>query len=85
MSEAVPVRFRQPRDRPHEEQPLRLGGPVSVGSLLVAVTLKPLDELPDGVHLEGVLAELGGVVAASVTDWYSKRGHEFCVSVPDVA
>lgn len=63
---------------------MRHAGPVSVGSLLVAVTLKPVDELLDGVHLEGVLAELGGVVAGSVGDWYDRRGHEFCVSVPDV-
>jgi hypothetical protein len=76
------MRFRQ--HRPHEERPVR-HGPVSVGSLLVAVTLKPVDELPDGAHLETVLAELGGVVAASVGDWYERRGHEFLVSVPDVA
>jgi hypothetical protein len=78
------MRFRQVRGRPHEETPVHRG-PVSVGSLLVAVTLKPWDELPDGMHLEDVLTELGGVVAASVSDWYHKRGHEFCVSVPDVA
>jgi hypothetical protein len=76
------MRFRQAR--PHEERPVHRG-PVSVGSLLVAVTLKPPDELPDGVHLEGVLAELGGVVTASVADWYDGRGHEFLVSMPDVA
>jgi len=76
------MRFRQVR--PHEERPVQRG-PVSVGSLLVAVTLKPFDELPEGVHLEGVLAELGGVVTASVADWYGKRGHEFLVSMPDVA
>lgn len=78
------MRFRTPRERPHEDRPVHRG-PVSVGSLLVAVTLKPFDELPDGVHLEGVLAELGGVVAESVACWYDKRGHEFCQSCPDVA
>lgn len=78
------MRFRQVRDRPHEEAPVHHGH-VSVGSILVAVTLKPLEELPPGTHLESVLAELGGVVAESVVGWYDKRGHQFCVSVPDVA
>lgn len=78
------MRFRQVRDRPHEERPERRGA-VSVGSLLVAVTLKPVDELPAGVHLEGVLAELGSVVAESVNSWYDRRGHKVCMSVPDVA
>ncbi|WP_190276761.1 hypothetical protein [Catenulispora acidiphila] len=49
------------------------------------MTLKPINELPPGVHLEGVLTELGGVVAETVGNWYDKRGHEFCVSVPDIA
>lgn len=78
------MRFRQVRDRPHEERPVRRG-PVSVGSLLVAVTLKPLEELPPGVHLDGVLDELGGVLATAAGDWYDKRGHEFLVCAPDVA
>lgn len=78
------MRFRQHRERPHEEQPVRRG-PVSVGSLLIAVTLKPLEELPPEVTLETVLADLGGAVAGTVADWYDKRGHEFCVAAPDVA
>lgn len=78
------MRFRQHRDRPHEETPVRRG-PVSVGSILIAVTLKPFEELPAGTHLEGVLSELGGVVAGATAEWYDKRGHEFCMSVPDVA
>lgn len=77
------MRFRPVPGRPHEERPVRRS-PVSVGSLLVAVTLKPLNELPEGVHLEGVLEELGGVLAIAAGDWYDKRGHEFCVSVPSV-
>ncbi|NUQ98307.1 MAG: hypothetical protein HOY79_17745 [Streptomyces sp.] len=60
-------------------------GPVSVGSILVAVTLKPLDELPPGVYLDGVLDELGGVLATAASDWYDRRGREFCVCAPDVA
>lgn len=59
--------------------------PVSVGSLLVAVTLKPRAELPDGVHLEGVLEELGECIAELTDDWYERRGHRFCVAAPDVA
>lgn len=78
------MRFRQIRDRPHEETPVRYG-PVSIGSILVAVMLKPLEELPPGTHLKGVLTELGGVVSESVAGWYDKRGHQFCVSAPDVA
>lgn len=59
--------------------------PVSVGSLVVAVTLRPPAELPDGVHLEGVLEELGDIVAELTDDWYERRGHRFCVAAPDVA
>lgn len=59
--------------------------PVSVGSLLVAVTLKPAAELPDGTHLEGVLEELGEIVAELTDDWYARRGHRFLVCAPDVA
>lgn len=78
------MRFRQHRERPHEETPVHRG-PVSVGSLLVAVTLKPFEELPTGVTLETVLADLGGAVAGTVVDWYDKRGYKVCVAVPDVA
>lgn len=59
--------------------------PVSVGSLLIAVTLKPPRELPDNVHLEGVLEELGEIVAELTDDWYERRGHRFLVCAPDVA
>lgn len=76
--------FRQVPGRPHEERPVRRS-PVSIASLVVAVTLKPIEELPPGVHLDGVLDELGGVLATAAGDWYDKRGHEFCVAAPDVA
>lgn len=75
------MRFRQ--FRPHEERPVH-EGPVSVGSLAVSVTLKPLNELPDGVHLEAVLEELGGIVAGVTGDWFKQRGHVFCVAAPSV-
>lgn len=78
------MRFRQHRERPHEETPVHRG-PVSVGSLLIAVTLKPFEELPPGVTLETVLADLGGAVGGTVADWYEKGGDKFCVAVPDVA
>ena len=60
-------------------------GPVSVGSLAVSVTLKPFEELPDGIHLESVLEELACVLAEAAGNWYDKRGREFCVSIPSVA
>jgi len=59
--------------------------PVSVGSLLVAVTLRPVGELPDGVHLEGVLEELGDIISELTDDWYERRGQRFLVCAPDVA
>lgn len=78
------MRWRTPRDRQHEEQPVRRE-PVSVGSLLVAVTLKPASELPDGAHLEGVLEELGEMICELTDDWYERRGSCFLVCAPDVA
>lgn len=77
------MRFRQAHGRPHEERPVR-DGPVSVGSLAVSVTLKPFGELPDSVHLETVLEELGGIVAGATDRWYKERGHVFCVAAPSV-
>lgn len=59
--------------------------PVSVGSLLVAVTLRPVAELPDGVYLEGVLEELGDIISELTDDWYERRGQQFLVCAPDVA
>lgn len=59
--------------------------PVSVGSLLIAVTLRPMEELPNGVHLEGVLEELGEIVSEVTDDWFERRGRQFLVCAPDVA
>lgn len=78
------VRFRTPWDRPHEEQPVR-HDPVSVGSILVAVTLKPAEEMPTGVHAADVLADLAEIVAEAVEDWWEHLGYEFCQTCPDVA
>lgn len=77
------MRFRQVRGRPHEERPVR-EGPVSVASLLVAVTVKPLEQLPANVHPEDVLTELGGVLNEAAEGWYRQRGHAFCVAAPSV-
>lgn len=78
------MRWRTPRDRPHEENPVRRE-PVSVGSLLIAVTLKPASELPDGTYLEGVLEELGDIISELTDDWFERRGHWVLVHAPDVA
>lgn len=75
------MRFRQ--FRPHEERPVR-DEPVSMASILVAVTVKPLEQLPANVHPEDVLAELGGVLGTAAEGWYKDRGHVFCVAAPSV-
>lgn len=77
------MRFRQVPGRKHEERPVRTNA-VSIGSLAVSVTLKPFEELPDGVHLEAVLEELGGIVADATDSWYKDRGHVFCVAAPSI-
>lgn len=77
------MRFRQAHGRPHEERPVR-DRPVSVASILIAVTVKPLEQLPANVHPEDVLAELGGVLGGAAEDWFERRGHVFCVVAPSI-
>lgn len=78
------MRFRQVRGRPHEETPV-YRGPVSIASLVVAVTVKPPETLPHGVHAADVLEDLREIVEEAVEHWWMHLGFEFCETVPDVA
>jgi hypothetical protein len=77
------MRFRQHRDRRHEEQPVRPAP--SISSIVVAVTIKPPEQLPDGLHASDVLDDLAEIVAETVEDWWEHLGYEFCETLPDVA
>lgn len=72
------MRFRTPRDRPHEDRPLPPSG-ARHGSLLIAMTSRP------GVDLPEVMAEVESIVVQQLTDWYWARGHTLLERVPDVA
>lgn len=77
------MRFRTPRDRPHEEQPVRT--PPSIISIVVAVVVKPPEKLPPGVHAADVLEDLREIVEDAVDDWWKCLGFEYCEMAPDVA
>lgn len=77
------MRFRTMRERPHEERPVHT--PPSISSILVAVTIKPPEKLPAGVHADDVLEDLREIVEDAVDDWWEHLGYDFCESAPDVA
>lgn len=71
------MRFRQVRDRPHEERPLRAGS--RTGSILIALHAR------ENADVDAVMAELEELVRALLRDWYARRGHEVVEALPDVA
>jgi hypothetical protein len=83
MSEAVHVRFHLVRERPHEEVPVR--PKPSIGSVVVALTIKPPEQLPEGVEFADVVEQVAAVVRKPVEQWYEAGGRELLMSAPDVA
>lgn len=77
------MRFRTMRERPHEERPVRAAP--SISSIVVAVTVKPPEKLPHGVHAADVLEDLREIVEEAVEHWWEHLGFEFCETLPDVA
>lgn len=72
------MRFRTPRDRPHEDRPLRHGHG-QTGSILIA-----LHALPD-VDVDAVMAEVEVLLRKALSAWWDERGHELLERVPEVA
>jgi len=75
------MRFRQ--HRPHEERPVH--PKPSIGSVVIALTIRPPEQLPAGVEFADVVEQVAEVVRAPVEAWYRDGGHELLMSVPDVA
>lgn len=57
----------------------------SISSVVVAVTIKPPEKLPAGVHASDVLEDLREIVEEAVDHWWEHLGYEFCETLPDVA
>lgn len=77
------MRFRLVRERPHEEAPVR--PKPSIGSVVVALTIKPPEQLPEGVEFADVVEQVADVVRKRVEQWYEAGGRELLMSAPDVA
>lgn len=76
--------FRRVRERPHEERPVR--PKPSIGSVVVALTVKPPELLPAGVAFEDVVEQVAAVVRGPVQKWYDEDGGEdLLMCAPDVA
>lgn len=75
------MRFRQVR--PHEERPVP--PKPSIGSVVIALTIRPPEQLPAGVEFADVVEQVAEVVRKPVDEWYRNGGHELLMSVPDVA
>lgn len=83
MPEAVHVRFHLVRERPHEEAPVR--PKPSIGSVVIALTIKPPELLPAGVEFADIVEQVAAVVRKPVEQWYEAGGRELLMSAPDVA
>lgn len=71
------------RERPHEETPVR--PKPSIGSVVIALTIKPPELLPAGVEFDDVVEQVANVVRRPVEQWYEAGGRELLMSAPDVA
>lgn len=78
------MRFRQVRGRPHEEKPVR--PKPSVGSVLIALTVKPPEQLPAGVGFEDVVDQVIDAIRKPLGEWYENGGgRDVLLCAPDVA
>jgi 16S rRNA A1518/A1519 N6-dimethyltransferase RsmA/KsgA/DIM1 with predicted DNA glycosylase/AP lyase activity len=75
------VRFRQVR--PHEERPVR--PKPSVGSVVIALTVRPPEQLPAGVEFEDVIERVINAIRKPLGEWYETDGHDLLLCAPDVA
>lgn len=78
------MRFRRVPERRHEERPVR--PKPSVGSVLIALTVKPPEQLPAGIGFEDVVDQVIDVIRKPLGEWYDNGGgRELLMCAPDIA
>lgn len=69
--------FSAPRERPHEDRPLRDG--YRTASVLIAFHVLP------EVSVDAVVTEVEDIVRELLDDWFENRGHKLLQAAPDLA
>lgn len=77
------MRFRPVPGRPHEERPVR--SKPSVGSVMIALTVRPPEQLPAGVEFEDVVEQVIDAIRKPLGEWYEGGGRELLLCAPEVA
>ena len=77
------MRFRRVPERRHEERPVR--PKPSIGSVVIALTVRPPEQLPAGIEFEDVVEQVIDVICKPLGEWYEAGGRDLLLCAPDVA
>lgn len=57
----------------------------SIGSVLIALTVKPPEQLPAGIEFEDVVEQVIDAIRKPLDQWYEAGGRDLLLCAPDVA
>lgn len=57
----------------------------SVGSIVIALTVKPPEQLPAAVEFEDVVEQVIDTISKPLGEWYDNGGKELLLCAPDIA